>query len=323
MAADSDDKDYEVDQARTAQEAGSSGEAVSAADSMPPPSKGVAVSTKKRRGARLRPPLHILLEQKRDEPKKDWWSRFIAGAEYIGKVVAVLTAAVGLVAAWKTLVEDKKAEDQKKLLQAQAVTQAVTIVLDPKAQTAEKKTATYFILSTLPSAPSPDFPLPLSYQSQLRKWSTSEARRLEQDQEHLDLHPPTPWDWDVVEEPAPTPSSSVSASVPPAPIIRFKPKPKPKPDADGDGIPDDQDKCPNEKEDGKPKDPSDGCPSPCWDQAGYNGCMNSCNSHCDGDCNGNPGCMGAWCGDGEARIGCHRSCEGKKNAAITAGCWSG
>lgn len=32
------------------------------------------------------------------------------------------------------------------------------------------------------------------------------------------------------------------------------------PDTDGDGYPDSIDKCPNEKEDGKPPDPSDGCP---------------------------------------------------------------
>jgi len=32
------------------------------------------------------------------------------------------------------------------------------------------------------------------------------------------------------------------------------------PDSDGDGFPDSIDKCPHEKEDGKPPDPSDGCP---------------------------------------------------------------
>jgi hypothetical protein len=32
-------------------------------------------------------------------------------------------------------------------------------------------------------------------------------------------------------------------------------------DSDGDGIPDDQDKCPNEKEDGQAPDPKDGCPA--------------------------------------------------------------
>ena len=33
------------------------------------------------------------------------------------------------------------------------------------------------------------------------------------------------------------------------------------PDSDGDGYPDSIDKCPHEKEDGKPPDPSDGCPA--------------------------------------------------------------
>ncbi|MBX3184231.1 MAG: OmpA family protein [Polyangiaceae bacterium] len=33
-------------------------------------------------------------------------------------------------------------------------------------------------------------------------------------------------------------------------------------DTDGDGYPDDVDACPNEKEDGKPPDPTDGCPAP-------------------------------------------------------------
>ncbi len=31
-------------------------------------------------------------------------------------------------------------------------------------------------------------------------------------------------------------------------------------DTDGDGIPDDQDKCPDKKEDGQAPDPKDGCP---------------------------------------------------------------
>jgi hypothetical protein len=31
-------------------------------------------------------------------------------------------------------------------------------------------------------------------------------------------------------------------------------------DSDGDGIPDSADKCPQQKEDGQPPDPKDGCP---------------------------------------------------------------
>ena len=50
-------------------------------------------------------------------------------------------------------------------------------------------------------------------------------------------------------------SMEVSTKSPPPP------PPPPPPDQDGDGIPDDQDKCPDEAEDGNPPDPKDGCPN--------------------------------------------------------------
>jgi len=46
------------------------------------------------------------------------------------------------------------------------------------------------------------------------------------------------------------------------------PPPPPPPDQDGDGILDADDKCPAEKEDGKPPDPNDGCPNPDEDADG-------------------------------------------------------
>jgi len=46
------------------------------------------------------------------------------------------------------------------------------------------------------------------------------------------------------------------------------PPPPPPPDQDGDGILDADDKCPADKEDGKPPDPNDGCPNPDEDADG-------------------------------------------------------
>jgi hypothetical protein len=106
-----------------------------------------------------------------------------------------------------------------------------------------------------------------------------------------------------------------------APEDRRPPKPKDGcPDSDEDGISDQDDKCPDEKEDGQPPNTTDGCKTPCWDQAGYDGCKNFCDRKC-AECGDNNGCRGAWCNSGEARIGCHRTCEGKKNAANSAGCF--
>ncbi len=49
-------------------------------------------------------------------------------------------------------------------------------------------------------------------------------------------------------------NASIGTPTPPPP-------PPPPADTDGDGIPDADDKCPNEKEDGKAPDPKDGCPN--------------------------------------------------------------
>ena len=61
-------------------------------------------------------------------------------------------------------------------------------------------------------------------------------------------------------------------------------------------------------------------PSPCWDLAGYNGCMSDCESKC-AKCEGEAGCAGAWCGGGAEVVGCRRSCEGRKNLAVGATCF--
>jgi len=47
----------------------------------------------------------------------------------------------------------------------------------------------------------------------------------------------------------------------PPPKVQFSGGDLSDPDSDGDGYPDSIDKCPHEKEDGKPPDPSDGCPA--------------------------------------------------------------
>jgi outer membrane protein OmpA-like peptidoglycan-associated protein len=55
----------------------------------------------------------------------------------------------------------------------------------------------------------------------------------------------------------------ISTPEPPPP-----PPPPPPPDQDGDGIPDADDKCPVEAEDGNPPDPNDGCPNKDMDNDG-------------------------------------------------------
>jgi OmpA-OmpF porin, OOP family len=47
----------------------------------------------------------------------------------------------------------------------------------------------------------------------------------------------------------------------PPPKVHFESGDLTDPDSDGDGFPDSIDKCPHEKEDGKPPDPADGCPA--------------------------------------------------------------
>ncbi len=47
----------------------------------------------------------------------------------------------------------------------------------------------------------------------------------------------------------------------PPPKVQFQSGDLTDPDSDGDGFPDSIDKCPHEKEDGKPPDPADGCPA--------------------------------------------------------------
>lgn len=54
------------------------------------------------------------------------------------------------------------------------------------------------------------------------------------------------------------------------------PKPEAPKDTDGDGITDDVDKCVNEKEDGLPPDPKDGCPSDDPDNDGIKGAADKC-----------------------------------------------
>ncbi len=54
------------------------------------------------------------------------------------------------------------------------------------------------------------------------------------------------------------------------------PAPPPPADSDGDGIPDSDDACPNEAEDGLPPDPKDGCPSDDPDGDGIKGDADKC-----------------------------------------------
>lgn len=54
------------------------------------------------------------------------------------------------------------------------------------------------------------------------------------------------------------------------------PPPAAVPDSDGDGIADDVDKCPQEKEDGLPPDPKDGCPNLDPDNDGIKGAADKC-----------------------------------------------
>ncbi len=64
----------------------------------------------------------------------------------------------------------------------------------------------------------------------------------------------------------------VGSPPPPPPVTQ----PPPPADKDGDGVPDDADKCPDQKEDGQEPDAKDGCPNDDPDKDGVKGAADKC-----------------------------------------------